>query len=48
MLEKNGNLVAQVVPNTKQNTIEPIIRENIKKNVNVYTDEWLAYKDLNK
>ena len=48
ILERNGNLITQVVPNTQQVTIEPIIRENIKENANVYTDEWFAYKDLNK
>lgn len=48
MLERNGNLIAQVVQNTKQETIEPIIKANIKQGSNVYTDEWHAYKDLNK
>ena len=48
ILERGGNLIAQVVSNTQQGTIEPIIREHIKENANVYTDEWLAYKDLNK
>lgn len=48
MLERNGNLITQVVPNTQQNTIEPIINLNIKKGSEVYTDEWFAYKDLGK
>jgi transposase len=48
ILERNGNLITQVVSNTQQQTIEPIIRENIKGNSNVYTDEWFAYKDLGK
>ena len=48
MLERNGNLVAQVVQNTQQNTLEPIISENIKKGSSVFTDEWFAYRDLNK
>lgn len=48
MLERNGNLITQVVPNTQQSTIEPIIRENIKEKANVYTDEWFAYQDLSK
>lgn len=48
MLEKNGNLITQVIPNTQQETIEPIIKANVKESSNVYTDEWFAYKDLNK
>ena len=48
MIERNGNLIAQVVQNTKQETIEPVINKSIKKGSNVYTDEWHAYKDLHK
>jgi len=48
MLERDGNLVAQVVQNTKQETIEPIIKANVKQGSNVFTDEWHAYKDLSK
>lgn len=48
ILERGGKLVAQVVQNTKQETIEPIIKANIKQNSNVFTDEWHAYKDLYK
>jgi len=39
MVERGGNLIAQVVQNTKQETIEPIINSYIKKGSNVYTDE---------
>lgn len=46
LLERNGNLVTQVVPNTRQITIEPIVRAKVKVNSNVFTDEWFAYKDL--
>ena len=48
MIERGGNLIVQVVQNTQQKTIEPIINKNIKKGSNVYTDEWHAYKDLHK
>jgi transposase-like protein len=37
-----------VVPNTQQNTLEPIITANVKESSNVCTDEWFAYKDLGK
>jgi len=39
MIERGGNLIAQVVQNTQQNTIEPIIKANIKQGSNVFTDE---------
>jgi transposase-like protein len=39
MLERNGNLIAQVVQNTRQETIEPIIKANVKQGSNVFTDE---------
>lgn len=46
ILERNGNLITQVVPNTQQNTLEPIIRTKIEKGSEVYTDEWFAYDNL--
>lgn len=48
MIERKGNVIAQVVPNVKRNTLEPIIRKNVKENSNVYTDEWKAYRNLGK
>ena len=39
MQEREGNVITQVVPNTKQSTLEPIIKANIKPGSNVYTDE---------
>jgi len=49
ILEKSsGKLFTQVVPNTQQDTLEPIIRAKVKEGANVYTDEWLAYQDLGK
>lgn len=47
-IEKGGNLICQVVPDTKKRTLEPIIEANIEKGATVCTDEWLAYKDLGK
>ena len=48
MIERKGNVIAQVVPNTQKENLEPIIKENIKQGSNVYTDEWLAYNELYK
>lgn len=45
---ETGRLICQVVPNTQQETLEPIVRANVKEGSAVYTDEWFAYKDLGK
>ena len=48
IIKRSGNVIDQVVPNVKQDTLEPIIRANVKEGSNVYTDEWLAYNGLGK
>ena len=48
LLERNGTLITQVVSNTRQNTLEPIIENHVKNGSSVYTDEWFAYQDLGK
>lgn len=39
---------AFVVPDTKTKSIQPIIFDHIDKGANVYTDEWIAYKGIDK
>src|ERR1700689_1816407 len=46
MIERNGNLITVVVPDTKQETTEPIIHTHVGEGANVYTDEWHAYNNL--
>ncbi len=46
MLERGGYLIAQVIPDTKRDTLEPIIHSNVKCNTKVMTDEWTAYTKL--
>ena len=46
ILERGGNLVAQVVPNTQHETLKPIIKNNIEERSNVYTDEWYRHSNL--
>lgn len=48
MKQRNGDVYAEVVPDTKAKTIVPIIHANVEKGSNVYTDEWGAYNNLNK
>ncbi|MCE8164137.1 MAG: IS1595 family transposase [Candidatus Moeniiplasma glomeromycotorum] len=39
-------VICQVAPNTKTKTLVPMVRDNIKEGSDVYSDEWLAYKNL--
>lgn len=39
----SGRLFAQVIPNTQQNTLEQIINTQVKKESDVYTDEWYRH-----
>ena len=48
MIERGGNLIAKVVPNTKSKTLIPEILKNVKPNTKIMTDEWVAYSSLNK
>ena len=48
ILKRDGNLICQVVPNTKLETLEPIIKANVKEGSNVYTDEWYRHSNLSK
>ena len=47
MRERNGNVIAQVIIDTKK-TIEPIVFNNVLSGSNVFTDEWHAYNNINK
>jgi transposase-like protein len=48
MLERDGELRIQQVPDTAKQTIQPIIEANIEQGANVMSDEWKAYKGLDK
>lgn len=47
MIERGGNVIAKVVENTKQTSIEPLVNEFVEYGSNVMTDEWHAYNKLN-
>ncbi len=47
LLERGGNVEAVVVPNTKGDTLVPIIRDRVKSDALVVTDEFAAYNRLN-
>lgn len=46
MLERNGNLIVKVIPNTQQKTLEPIIRANVKEGSTIYSDDWYRHSNL--
>jgi transposase-like protein len=46
MIERDGNVIAKVVPNRNKETILPIIYGTVEQDTIVMTDEYTAYKDL--
>ena len=48
MTERDGDVVAEVVPDVKRRTLEPIIRENVGPGSTVHTDELRTYLALDK
>jgi len=46
MLERDGDVRAQVVPNAQRATLEPIIIENVETGAVISTDEAAMYKTL--
>ena len=46
MRERDGNVIAIVVPNRNKETILPIIRNVVEQDSTIMTDEYTAYKDL--
>jgi len=48
ILERYGKVYAVPVKNTQSKNIKPIIKEIVKDGTVVYTDEWTAYRSLDK
>ncbi len=48
MLERDGNIMTQVVPDVKTKTLRPVIKENVEQGSTISSDEWHAYKNLDK
>ena len=46
IIQRQGELRAFTIPDTKQDTIQPIIEDQIKYGATIYTDEWWAYRQL--
>lgn len=48
MVQRDGLLIAKVVPNTQAQTLIPLVDQWVKPDSFIYTDEWQAYLQLNK
>lgn len=48
LLNREGNVKCVVIPDTKSETIQPIILSHVKKGSTIYSDEWWAYQGLGK
>lgn len=46
MIERGGILKAMQVPDTKAETIQPVIDKEVKAGTSVMTDEWWGYRKL--
>ena len=47
MIERNGKVVAHVVPSTTSKDLIPRVIKHVNLLATVYTDEWGAYNRLN-
>ena len=48
MLERDGDIMTEVVPNVKKHTLQPIIAENVIPGSTIHTDELRSYGGLAK
>lgn len=46
MLERNGKVVVEVVPDVSSDTLRKIIKERVNENARVYTDKFRSYNSL--
>lgn len=48
MVQRGGRLVAQVIPDTSQRSITPIVLQRVSRDAIVYTDEWQGYDKVDR
>lgn len=48
MLQRKGQLIITPVPDTKRKTLEPLILKSVNKGTLIMSDEWWAYRRLEK
>jgi transposase-like protein len=47
ILQRNGPIVAGVVPNVRRETLQPKIHQHVEPGSAVFTDQWVGYNGLN-
>ncbi|WP_462240665.1 IS1595 family transposase [Ferruginibacter sp.] len=48
MVQRQGELRAFVIPDTKAESIQPIVQDQVEYGSTIYSDEWHAYRGLNR
>lgn len=48
MLDRDGDIMTHVVPDTKRNTLHPLIVEHVEAGSTIHTDEYRSYRGLDK
>lgn len=48
MMQRDGKVMTKIVPNARTGTLQPIILNNVQAGSEIQSDEWWAYKGLNK
>lgn len=46
LLERNGTVIASVIPNVRRNTLDAKIKAHVKEGTQIYTDELMSYAKL--
>lgn len=46
MMERDGDIIAKVVPNQRKNTLQPLIEAHVEKGGQLHTDELNSYNGL--
>ncbi|MBI4006585.1 MAG: IS1595 family transposase [Gammaproteobacteria bacterium] len=46
MIQRGGDVITKVIPNTKNKTLLPLVYGNVKQGTTISTDEMAAYKSL--
>lgn len=48
MMQRDGKVMTKIVPNARTSTLQPIILNNVQAGSEIQSDEWWAYKNLDK
>jgi len=46
VMEHNGDIITEVVPDRKKATLVPIIKENVKPHSEIHTDDFMSYQGI--